>query len=96
MKTIKQIIRESIENFIQEDGGGATTCASVMQGGGDNPSAGQYDVPFLGDKQTKKRSKDFSNGSMMMQRLKEDWEKANEINNCQYRPIYQPKVNKKK
>lgn len=26
--------------------GGATSCGSAMQGGGSNPSAGQYDLPF--------------------------------------------------
>lgn len=33
-------------NFLTEDGEGASSCGSVMQGGGSNPSAGQYDVPF--------------------------------------------------
>lgn len=33
----------------------ASTCASVMQGGGLNPEAGQYTVPFIGDKKTLSR-----------------------------------------
>lgn len=33
----------------------ASTCASVMQGGGPNPEAGQYTVPFIGDKETLSR-----------------------------------------
>lgn len=33
----------------------ASTCASVMQGGGSNPEAGQYTVPFVGDKETLRR-----------------------------------------
>lgn len=33
----------------------ASTCATVMQGGGSNPEAGQYTVPFVGDKATLRR-----------------------------------------
>ena len=33
----------------------ATTCAGVMQDGGSNPEAGQYTVPFVGDKETLRR-----------------------------------------
>lgn len=33
----------------------ASTCASVMQDGGSNPEAGQYTVPFIGDKETLRR-----------------------------------------
>jgi hypothetical protein len=33
----------------------ASTCASVMQGGGSNPEAGQYTVPFVGDKESLRR-----------------------------------------
>lgn len=33
----------------------ASTCASVMQGGGLNPEAGQYTMPFVGDKETLRR-----------------------------------------
>lgn len=33
--------------LVKEDGeGGATSCGSVMQGGGSNPSSGQYETPF--------------------------------------------------
>ncbi len=49
------IVNESIQRILSEDGeggfaggGGATNAAGVMQGGGTNPSAGQYDVPFGG------------------------------------------------
>ena len=58
------------------EGGGATSCGSVMQGGGSNPDAGQYTVPF-GDVQrrkfygdTLKRNKDEKNGSISMNRQK--------------------------
>ena len=62
---------------LNEDGeGGATSCGSVMQGGGGNPDAGQYTVPF-GDVQrrkfygdTLKRNKDEKNGSISMNRKK--------------------------
>ena len=40
-------IGESIDKTIEEDAGaGATNAAGVMQGGGTNPEAGQYTVPF--------------------------------------------------
>lgn len=50
---LHRMIIESIHNILSEDGegaggGGATNAAGVMQGGGTNPSAGQYDVPFGG------------------------------------------------
>ena len=52
------------------EGGGATSCGSVMQGGGSNPNAGQFTVPF-GDVQRRgfykdalKRNKDSKNGSI--------------------------------
>ena len=77
---LHKVIRETVLSIINEEGeggmGGAASCGNVMQGGGSNPSAGQYDVPF-GDTQrrdiyapARKRSKDFKNGSMMMQRKK--------------------------
>ena len=58
------------------EGGGATSCGSVMQGGGSNPDAGQFTVPFgnvqrrkfYGD--TLKRNKDEKNGSISMNRKK--------------------------
>lgn len=58
------------------EGGGATSCGSVMQGGGLNPDAGQYTTPFgnvqrrsfYGD--TLKRNKDSKNGSISMNRKK--------------------------
>lgn len=59
-----------------EGGCGATSCGSVMQGGGTNPDAGQFTVPFgnvqrrkfYGD--TLKRNKDSKNGSISMNRQK--------------------------
>ena len=65
------------ENLVSEDGmGGATSCGSVMQGGGSNYNDGQYTVPF-GDVQRKsfygdtlKRNKDKKNGSISMNRKK--------------------------
>ena len=63
---------------INEDGeGGAvggTGCGSVMQGGGTNPSAGQYDVPFGGVqkkgfwKPALTRNKDEKNKSISINR----------------------------
>jgi hypothetical protein len=62
-------------SIMNEEGiGGATSCGSVMQGGGSNPDAGQYTVPFgnvqrkkfYGD--TLKRNKDEKNGSISMNR----------------------------
>jgi hypothetical protein len=58
------------------EGGGATSCGSVMQAGGINPDAGQYTAPFgsvqrrkfYGD--TLKRNKDSKNGSISMNRQK--------------------------
>lgn len=58
------------------EGGGATSCGGVMQDGGSNPSAGQYDVPFGQVQRRKfygdslKRNKDEKNGSITMNRLK--------------------------
>lgn len=57
---------------LNEDGeaGGATSCASVMQGGGSNPEAGQYTAPFGNIQRRKfygdslKRNKDSKNGSL--------------------------------
>ena len=57
------------------EGGGATSCGSVMQGGGANPDAGQYTVPF-GKIQRKffksslTRNDDEENGSISMNRKK--------------------------
>lgn len=57
------------------EGGGATSCGSVMQGGGSNPSAGQYDVPFKNVQKRSfwspalKRNKDEKNKSISMNRL---------------------------
>ena len=68
---LHRIIRESVINILKEDG--ATSCGSVMQVGANpatnpNPTAGYVaDQPFGADKEGKKRSKDFKNGSMMMQ-----------------------------
>ncbi|MBR6516964.1 MAG: hypothetical protein IKT40_09040 [Bacilli bacterium] len=65
------------KTIVSEDGegGGATSCGSVMQGGGSNPSAGQYDVPFKNVqrrdfwKPALKRNKDEKNNSISMNRL---------------------------
>jgi len=54
---LHNIIREAVNKILQEDGvggGGATNAAGVMQGGGTNPGAGQYDVPAFGGKSKKK------------------------------------------
>lgn len=73
MKNINVIIAEAVAKVLKE-----TDCGGVMQDGGTNPSAGQYDVPF-GDVQRKdiyapvrKRSKDFKNGSMAMQKAEDE------------------------
>ena len=67
---MKELYKEcfpSTEN-INEDG--ATSCGSVMQGGGTNPDAGQFTVPFGGVQRRKfyeptlKRNKDEKNGSI--------------------------------
>ena len=74
--------RGGFKEPITEDGegagamGGASSCGNVMQGGGSNPDAGQYTVPFgnvqrrkfYGD--TLKRNKDEKNGSISMNRQK--------------------------
>lgn len=75
---LHRIIEDSVRNFLKEcgavAGGGATSCGNVMQVGAnkqgdENPTAGYVaDQPFGTDKETKKRSKDFGNGSMMMQK----------------------------
>ena len=68
------------KSLVKEDGeggmGGATSCGGVMQGGGSNPSAGQYEAP-LGPVQRRKffeptltRNKDEKNGSISMNRQK--------------------------
>lgn len=59
---LHRIINEVINDVLSEDGagavggGGATNCAGTMQGGGTNPGAGQYDVPFGGMVRRKKYS----------------------------------------
>ena len=73
---LHRIIAESVNKFLEECGAGcgATSCGSVMQTGAnpqgqENPTAGYVaDQPFGTDKETKKRSKDFKNNSMMMQK----------------------------
>lgn len=64
--------------LVSEEGeggiGGATSCGSVMQGGGSNPSAGQYDAPFKNIqkrdfwKPALTRNKDEKNKSISMNR----------------------------
>jgi len=82
---IHRMVMEAVETVLSEEGeggiGGATSCGNVMQGGGTNPSAGQYDVPFITDKETKKRNKDFKNGSISMHRTDEETDVVR-------RPIY--------
>lgn len=82
---IHNIVMDVVNKIIKEEGeggtGGATSCGNVMQGGGTNPSAGQYDVPFLADKETEKRNEDFDNGSISMHRTDEETDVVR-------RPIY--------
>ena len=80
-ESVKRILRETIE---EENGGGATSCANVMQTGsgklGTNPEAGQYTVPFGADSETADRHPGFSvDGKSDVQR----------------RQIYNPKSGKK-
>jgi len=60
---LHRIIKESVYRILKEDGeaggGGATNAAGVMQGGGTNPGAGQYDVPAFGGKPNKKKADGF-------------------------------------
>lgn len=58
---LHRIVKESVQRILSEDGeggfaggGGATNAAGVMQGGGINPGAGQYDVPAFAKKKQKK------------------------------------------
>ena len=54
---LHNIVIETVNRILKEDGaggGGATNAAGVMQGGGTNPGAGQYDVPAFGGKTKKK------------------------------------------
>ena len=56
---LHRIVKEAVDKILSEDGmaaggGGATNAAGVMQGGGTNPGAGQYDVPAFGGKKPKK------------------------------------------
>ena len=44
---LKELYKDLIKNKkINEEGEGATSCGSVMQGGGSNPNSGQYEAPF--------------------------------------------------
>lgn len=70
---LHRLIEKTVKDMLSEEGeGGATSCGNVMQGGGSNPDAGQYVTPFGYDKETKKRSRDFKNGSMAIQTEKTD------------------------
>jgi len=55
---LHNIIADAVNKILKEEGeaggGGATNAAGVMQGGGTNPGAGQYDVPAFGGKSKKK------------------------------------------
>ena len=63
---IHRMVKEAVKSVLKE-----TDCASAMQDNGGNPSAGQYDVPFVSDKETEKRNEDFDNGSISMHRVGE-------------------------
>lgn len=86
---LHKLIENTVNQILKEDG--AASCGSVMQSGangdadGTNPSAGQYDVPFGADNATSKRSKNFKNGSMMMQHA------SNEGTDVINKKIYSPK-----
>ena len=61
---IRSLVNETLNILMNEDGGaagggGATNAAGVMQGGGTNPGAGQYDVPAFGGKTNKKKADGF-------------------------------------
>lgn len=65
------------QSLVKEDGlggGGASSCSSVMQAGGGNPSAGQYDTVFGGVQDrdfwhpAQTRNKDKKNKSISMNR----------------------------
>lgn len=66
---LHRIIKESVKQYLKE-----TDCGFAMQTGAnpqgqENPTAGYVaDQPFGTDKETKKRSKNFKNNSMMMQK----------------------------
>lgn len=49
IEKIKALYKDYLSRrmFLEEDGG-ATSCGSAMQGGGVNPSSGQYEMPFIG------------------------------------------------
>lgn len=74
MKELYNDIVSHDDKLVKEDGEGATTCGSVMQGGGTNPSAGQYDVPFKSLQRKKfwysslKRNGDEKNKSISINR----------------------------
>ena len=87
---LHRIIKESVKRVLREEnGGGATSCANVMQTGsgnaplGTNPEAGQYTVPLGADKETADRTPGFS------VKDKAKWNKN--PGNVQRRPIYNPK-----
>ncbi len=67
-KLYDELISSDKEELVSEDG--ATSCGSVMQDGGTNPSAGQYDVPFKSGQRRKfwspalKRNNDSKNKSI--------------------------------
>ena len=83
---LHRIIESTVIQYINE-----TDCGSAMQSGvgnnagGSNPSAGQYDVPFLSDKPTKKRTGDFKKGTMTTQHT---FDEGTDVIN---KKIYSPK-----
>lgn len=46
LKELYKDYNSKVNSTIKECDGGATSCGSAMQGGGDNPSSGQYEAPF--------------------------------------------------
>lgn len=83
-KKMRRLYLEMFPNDVNEntvitedgEGGGATSCGSVMQGGGTNPDAGQFITPISPIQRRKfysgtlKRNKDEKNGSISMNRNK--------------------------
>lgn len=82
MKNINQIITEEINRYLTEDGEGAALGGTSTFSMTPSQNAGGYDAVAMGGKPmrkqkniytpTTKRSKDFSNGSMMMQQADDE------------------------
>ena len=83
---------ETENTMISEEGeaggGGATNAAGVMQGGGTNPGAGQYDVPaFAKKKQNKVGGNPFDEPIMRQKHNLGDVTKA-PVNQVDMKPAY--------